>query len=221
MGVAGTAGDEQTISFVDLAGFSALTDVHGDIDAADHAEHFFTAAAESLGDGDRIVKTIGDAVMLASTTPGGALDAVRRLLDACAAISGLPLPRVGMHAGPVVARGDDVFGQVVNIAARVAAEAGAGRVLATEPVARAARDAAIDVTPLGPRALRNIAEPVDLFEIALCGERAASSVDPVCRMNVHHGADAVRISFAGADVWFCSLACAARYAADPNQFDPA
>lgn len=123
-----------------------------------------------------------------------------------------------MHAGAVVEQADDLFGHTVNVAARVAAEAGAGRVLATEPVAHAARLLDIDATPLGQRTLRNIAEPVHLFEIELCSPVAASSVDPVCRMSVHHGADVFRLRHGREELWFCSVACVERFAQDPERY---
>jgi adenylate cyclase len=64
---------DYTFSFVDLAGFTAATSVHGDSIAADLALHFVELATSATGDGDRIVKSIGDAVMCVSDTPDQAL----------------------------------------------------------------------------------------------------------------------------------------------------
>lgn len=58
-----------TVGFVDLAGYTALTEFHGDILAADLAARFAQLANESLEPGERLVKTIGDAVMLCAPTP--------------------------------------------------------------------------------------------------------------------------------------------------------
>src|SRR5205814_367588 len=82
--------DGFTFAFVDLAGFTALTDVHGDHDAADLIEHFETLTRAALDPDDRLVKTIGDAVMLVSPTPAGGMHLVRRLVDAC--LSQPPFP---------------------------------------------------------------------------------------------------------------------------------
>ena len=67
---------ERTFSFVDLAGFTALTEAHGDLDAADLLGRFIGLARASLSAGDELVKSIGDAVMLASPGPAAAAAAL-------------------------------------------------------------------------------------------------------------------------------------------------
>lgn len=54
------------VSFADLAGFTALTEAHGDVIAADIAERFVAVAESVMDTGDRLVKAIGDAVLLTS-----------------------------------------------------------------------------------------------------------------------------------------------------------
>src|SRR5271166_1550137 len=75
---------EATFGFIDLAGFTALTEAHGDLDAADMATRFADIAREALRGGDRLVKTIGDGVLVTSPTPSTALDLVERILMAAA-----------------------------------------------------------------------------------------------------------------------------------------
>jgi len=67
---------ERTFSFVDLAGFTALTEAHGDLDAVDLLDRFISLARDSLSAGDELVKSIGDAVMLATPGPGAAVAAL-------------------------------------------------------------------------------------------------------------------------------------------------
>lgn len=126
---------QRTIAFVDLAGFTALTEVHGDEVAADVAERLTAQAVAALGPADRLVKTIGDAVMIESADPPSGIEVVRAILDRCHAATGCPLARAGLHHGPVVRRGDDLFGNTVNLAARVAGQATGGQVLSTATVA--------------------------------------------------------------------------------------
>lgn len=63
---------ERTFSFVDLAGFTALTEAHGDLDAVELLDRFTGLVRASLSADDELVKSIGDAVMLASPEPGAA-----------------------------------------------------------------------------------------------------------------------------------------------------
>jgi hypothetical protein len=60
---------ERKFSFVDLADFTALTEAYGDLDALDLLDHFTSLARASLSADDELLKTIGDAVMLASPGP--------------------------------------------------------------------------------------------------------------------------------------------------------
>ena len=210
---------ERTIAFVDLAGFTALTDVHGDEAAVDLVDDFTGIATEaaSVG-GAELVKTVGDAVMLAALTPERGLDAVRRLFDAAYEREGFPEPRAGLHHGPVVERNSDYFGATVNLAARVASRAGSGQALVTATILDAAASADVDVVALGPHQLRNILDPVELWAIELCATHVDLSVDPVCRMRLSCQAAVARVRHQGVEHRFCSLACVAAFATDPDRY---
>jgi adenylate cyclase len=113
----------------------------------------------------RLVKTIGDAVMLASPTPAPLVRTALALVEAGDAESGdgsFPQVRVGVAHGPAVARGGDVFGRAVNLASRVTTIARAGSVLATREV----RDAAADDfhwSSAHPRRIKGLPDPVPLY----------------------------------------------------------
>ena len=117
------------VIFVDIAGFTAFTETHGDHRAAELADRFATTAARVLGPGDDMIKTLGDAVMITSSDPTAALAFLRRLHDETSRIDGFPLLRAGICAGPVVKRRGDVFGSTVNAASRLTSAARPGSVL--------------------------------------------------------------------------------------------
>ena len=120
---------DRTFAFVDLAGFTAATEVHGDLIAVELAERLVEVATAALGPGDRLVKSIGDAVMLASDDP---VDAVRAVGAICSSLDeeqAFPVLRAGLHAGSALERDGDWFGGAVNLAARVAARAAGDQVL--------------------------------------------------------------------------------------------
>ena len=210
---------EKTVAFVDLAGFTALTAVHGDQAAVDVIDEFTVIACEATDDaGAALVKTVGDAVMIAAPTPEVGLDAVRRLFEAAYARDGFPEPRAGLHHGPVIERNDDYFGATVNLAARVAGRAGSGQAFATAPIIDAARNAGLDAVPLGAHQLRNIVEPVELWAIELCPAQVDLSVDPVCRMRLDCQSAVGRIRHLGVEHRFCSLSCIAAFATEPGRY---
>lgn len=203
---------ERTFAMIDLAGFTALTEAHGDEHGADAAELFADLARRSLAEGDELVKCIGDAVLLASPTPESGLALVRRILDECRAVDGFLITRTGLHHGSVIRRGDDYFGATVNLTARLAAHAAGGQVLATGLVAELASAGGISVVELGTISFKNVEEPVEIYELALA-PALVESIDPVCRMRVNHATAAGHLRRDSADYWFCSFDCARKFLA--------
>ena len=121
---------DRTIGFVDLVGFTA-TSRTASLEEVDRLlERFERAAVSAAGGRARVVKVIGDAVMLAAETADAAVAATVRLVDACATDAHLPAARGGVSTGRVLARGDDYAGPAVNRAARLAELAAPGTVLA-------------------------------------------------------------------------------------------
>lgn len=208
--------EHAAVIFADLAGFTALTEAHGDMAAADTAEHLVAAARSVLDVGDRLIKSIGDAVLLNSSTPAAAVRLIVALVQACRGDALLPDLRAGAHYGPIVARDGDIFGATVNIAARVAAHAGGGQILVTRPIA-AAVDTNLRIREHGIVSLRNVTTPIEVFEL-VDTDAPIRVIDPVCRMPVDPLHAPARLSHGTGDYLFCSLGCAARFAAHPDQY---
>ncbi len=209
---------EATFAFVDLAGFSALTEVHGDKDAALLLDRFEDMTLGALGAGDRLVKMIGDAAMICFAGPHDAVAGMKRLIEACMREPSFPIPRAGLHHGVALERAGDFVGNSVNLAARVASKAAGGRTLATALVAAAARSAGLDVIDLGCFDLHNLSAPVELFEIELYAASDGIAIDPVCRMQVSRSHAAGQLRHDETEYWFCSLACAASFALEPARY---
>ncbi|MET0599341.1 MAG: adenylate/guanylate cyclase domain-containing protein, partial [Mesorhizobium sp.] len=81
------------------------------------------------------IKWIGDEAMVAFPNPEAGIRALGQLLQTCRAEPRIPLTRSGVNHGPVIRRGDDIFGSTVNIAARITASAAPGQLLATQSIA--------------------------------------------------------------------------------------
>ncbi len=205
-----------TFVFIDLAGFTALTEARGDDEAADVAEAFFRRTKRALGKGDRLIKTIGDAVLVTSPTAEGGLGLVERLIHLTHADARFPALRAGLHHGSAEERRGDVFGAAVNLAARVSGEAFAGEVLGTKPVADAAADLGIAVAELGDVALKNVKELVPLYSLAFVLGESAMPICPVCRVPVDQRSAIGNLRHNGKQYWFCSMSCAAVFASNPG-----
>jgi adenylate cyclase len=209
---------EATFCFVDLAGFTALTEAHGDDAAADLIARFSSAVDASLEGDASVVDRIGDAVFLLGESPERTVRSVQRLWSRSRDEPDFPTLHAGLHHGDAIFRNGRWVGTAVNLAARVAAHARGGQVLATAVVAAQAAATGIDVRSIGRTSLRNLLEPVELFVLDLATERGDPVVDPVCRMRVNPDSAPGHLRFADQDFWFCSLQCVARFAAAPGAY---
>jgi adenylate cyclase len=152
------------MSFLDLTGYTRLTEEQGDATAAALAETLAVLVGRSAREhGGVPVKWLGDGVMVHYREPAGAVGSALGLV-AQLPEAGLPPAHVGVAAGPVIAQGGDYFGRTVNLAARIAAHAGAGQVLVSQPVAEAAPPGGVVFTDAGEVELKGFAHPVRLLE---------------------------------------------------------
>lgn len=150
------------IAFADLAGYSRLTVERGDEEAVGAVERFVEAVEQTLPVDARVIKTMGDEVMVVGPDPA-ALTAWAVGLQS-AITPGEPAPRIGLHCGEALYRDGDYYGSDVNQAARVVARAGGGEVLVTRPVVDAAAGAnGFQFDRIGEVGLKGFVEPTELF----------------------------------------------------------
>ena len=212
----------QTFLFADLSGFTALTEAHGDEQAADLVGGFCGAVRRLLAAHQaQEVKTIGDALMLRSGDAAAAIRLGLCIVHDVGAQHGFPLVRVGMHTGPAVEREGDWFGATVNLAARVSAAAAGGDALLTAATRTAAGDLdGVELRERGRWTFRNVTEPVPVYAAVRQAAQSAAGlpIDPVCRMAVDPWHSAGRLTHEGVEYCFCSLKCAGAFAWHPARY---
>jgi adenylate cyclase len=163
-GALGRPGRVPAMCFLDLVGYTRLTEEQGDQVAAALAASLAVLVDRSSREhGGVPVKWLGDGVMFHFREPAGAVLAALQMVEQLPA-AGLPAAHVGVAAGPVVAQGGDYFGRTVNLAARIAAYASTSRVLVSEPVVQRAPPQGVTFVELGLVQLEGIAHPVRLLE---------------------------------------------------------
>jgi class 3 adenylate cyclase len=207
--------------FADLAGFTALTEAHGDEHAANLIDEFSRETATLLPRHDaEHIKTIGDALMLRVPSATQAVMLGLELVGEIMPDHGYPAIHVGMHYGAALERRGDWFGGTVNLAARISAFAAGGEVLLSEETRKAAGQLdGVQLQDRGTRRLRNVTRPVHLFAaVSIDSPRDEVPIDPVCRMAVDPNRCAGALVHEGLEYHFCSLACAARFAAAPELY---
>jgi adenylate cyclase len=153
------------IAFVDLSGFTTLTEQIGDDAAARMAAALHELADEVAREqGGRVVKQLGDGVLMRFASAEHALRAIRLLMPRIAA-AGLPDAHAGIAAGPVITRDGDVFGRTVNLASRLAATALADQVLVEEGVVVALPAGTARFEPLGRIELRGVSGQTAVWRV--------------------------------------------------------
>jgi adenylate cyclase len=157
------------VSFLDITGYTRLTEERGDEAAAELATTLATLVrGSSRAHAGQPVKWLGDGVMFFFPNPG---DGVRAALDMVEGVAAEALPpaRVGIHAGPVVFQEGDYFGRTVNIAARIADYARPGEVLVSQEVVDAADLDGLGLTAIGPIELKGVSQPLSLHSVRRLG----------------------------------------------------
>jgi adenylate cyclase len=150
------------IAFADLAGYARLTVELGDEAAVGAVERFAAAVTRTLPADARVIKTLGDEVMVIGSDAAALTRWAVGLQSGTA--PGEPPPRIGVHYGEVLYRDGDYFGREVNQAARVVARAGGGEVLVTRPVVEMAAGVdGLHFTRIGEVRLKGFSEATELF----------------------------------------------------------
>ena len=155
------------ICFLDVTGYTRLTQERGDDAAADLAATLSRLVERtSVRRGGKPIKWLGDGVMFYFHDPGPGVRAALEMVDGLAA-AGLPPAHVGLHAGPVLFQAGDYFGQTVNLTARIADYARPGEVLVSQAVADASRETGIAFADIGAVELKGVSGTTHLLRAHL------------------------------------------------------
>jgi adenylate cyclase len=160
-------GPPPAVAFVDLSGYTQMTEELGDESAARTSEVLRERAeAVAEAEGGRLVKLLGDGAMLWLHDPTRAVRAAARLVREMTESVGVPA-HAGVAAGPVIQRDLDLFGRTVNMASRIAGQAGPGEVVVSSEVADVVGgQAGRRFEQIGSAMLKGFDEPIRLFRLA-------------------------------------------------------
>jgi adenylate cyclase len=148
------------VAFADLAGYTRFTEEEGEEEALSSVERFVEGVTNTLPEDARVVKTIGDEVMVVGND-------IEAMVDWAVGFVGLfeerPEPRIGIHWGTALYRDGDYFGREVNLASRVVARARGAEVLVTDSVVEAVGGVSqLDFEAIGQVKLKGFDEPRQL-----------------------------------------------------------
>lgn len=169
---------DRTILFADICNSTGITEAVGDAESRRHFSTILTRLGEITSNlGGEVVKTIGDEIMCSFEKPDDALSAavdMQRALSTMPSVGGIPSAvKIGVHSGPVIIENNDVFGDVVNVAARVISLAASEQVLTTGDTLEQLDVVGVPHRSLGNHQVRGRDTELHLCEVLWRGETAA------------------------------------------------
>ena len=149
------------IAFADLAGYTRFTEEEGEEEALSFVERFVEGVNGTLPENARVIKTIGDEVMVVGQDAGALTDWAVGFMKL---FPDRPQPRIGLHYGGALYRDGDYYGREVNLVSRVVARARGGEVLVTDAIKDAVQEAGhLSFEGIGTVKLKGFDEPAQLF----------------------------------------------------------
>ena len=198
---------EQDIAILiaDLSGYTALTETHGAITAADTIDKYLEIVNECLVGESFLHQCVGDEVVVISPSTDELICTAISLINKCSAEHNFLQVHGGLHYGTILKRNNNYFGSTINLTSRIAAKATKGTFWCSEQFVNALSDKnAFTFRQRGWQRFKNVSEECDVLELIIENTNPFN-IDPVCRMLIQRKETAV--PHPENDILFCSTNC--------------
>ena len=207
------------ILIADLSGYTALTETHGSIAAADLIDKYIGIVENCLVGDSKIHERTGDEVMIVSDSPDFLLATALMIGKSTANEEYFLQVHGGLHYGKILQRANNYFGSAINLTSRIAAKANAGTFwCSAEYVNALSGNIECTIESKGNHLFKNISQEREVFELSI-ERRNTFYIDPVCHMLILDAQKAISHPDEG-DQYFCSSDCLEIYkrnSADSNK----
>ena len=194
------------ILIADLSGYTALTETHGAVAAADLIDKYSYIVENCLVGDCRVHERVGDEIVIVGTSPDHLASTAAMILESTAKEEYFLQVHGGMHYGKVLQRGNRYFGTTINLASRIAAKAEAGKVLCSyEFIDALSNKSSLNLRSKGRQEFKNLNNQKEVFELAV-DQKKIYHIDPVCRMLILDTRNAITHPVETGH-YFCSSAC--------------
>jgi adenylate cyclase len=194
------------ILMADLSGYSAMTEAHGALYAADLIDKYESIVRKSLVGDCILTERTGDQVMIVSRSSESILATATLIIKATSGEEKFLQVHGGLHCGNVVIRNNSYYGSAINITSRIAAKSDAGTFWCSNAFAQTLSSrSSTYLRNMGMHPLKNILEETEIFQLVI-GETESFLIDPVCRMLILNRENAI-VHPDNNDIYFCSSKC--------------
>jgi len=201
------------ILMADLTGYTALTETHGAVSAADLIDRYLDIVEDCLVGDSRLTERTGDEVMIVSASPDHLLASAYMIMKTTANEDNFLQVHGGLHFGKLLKRRTSYFGSALNLTSRIAAKADPGTFWCSEEFINSLSDKSlVKLSAKGKHSFKNISGLQEMYELSH-DSKSSFVIDPVCRMMILDTTNAIKHPASG-DVYFCSTACLEKYTKD-------
>lgn len=194
------------ILMADLSGYSALTETHGALSAADLIDKYVAIVNNCLIGDSKLTERVGDEVMIISPYPDHLLSTAALIIQYTSKEENFLRVHGGLHYGEVLQRNNSYFGTTINLTSRIAKKASPGTFWCSGEFVQALTDQSLfTLTPKGKHKFKNIAEEKEIAELATEFQHSFY-VDPVCHMLILNRETATKHP-ESEEIYFCSPSC--------------
>lgn len=198
------------ILMADLSGYTALTETHGSVSAADLIDKYVSIAENCLVGDCRLHERVGDEIIIVSASPDHLMATALMIGSYTSNEENFLQVHGGLHYGKVLKRGNSFFGSAINLTSRIAAKAKAGTFLCSDEYVNALTDrSAFSLTSKGHHSFKNVNKEKEVFEVGI-EIKNGSYIDPVCRMLILDPQNAIYHPNED-EIYFCSSQCLELY----------
>jgi class 3 adenylate cyclase/YHS domain-containing protein len=198
------------ILMADLSGYTALTETHGSVSAADLIDKYVSIAENCLVGDCTLHERVGDEIIIISSSPDHLMATALMIGSYTSNEENFLQVHGGLHYGKVLKRGNSFFGSAINLTSRIAAKAKAGTFLCSDEFVNALTDkSAFSLTSKGNHSFKNVNKEKEVFEIGI-EIKNGFYIDPVCRMLILDPQNAIYHPHED-EIYFCSSQCLELY----------
>lgn len=202
--------EQIAILMADLTGYTALTETHGSVSAADMIDRYIELVATCLEGDSSLHETTGDQVMIVSPSPDSLLATAVKLIAKTSREENFLQIHGGLHYGTILKRNNKFFGSTINLTSRIAAKAEPGSFWCSEEFVNSLGANSLAVLqPKGKHSFKNINEEKEMFMI-VADHRQSFYIDPICKMLLVDTSKAIKHPQSD-DLFFCSIDCLTAY----------
>lgn len=194
------------ILMADLSGYTALTETHGAVAAANLIDRYIGIVENSLIGDCHLHERTGDEVMVVSSSPDFLMATAVKIGRHTSNEDNFLQVHGGLHYGKVLQRGNSYYGSAINLTSRIASKANAGIVWCSDEFVNAlSNKSAFQLTSKGNQVFKNVSIEKEVFELCI-EDRKSVYIDPVCRMLILDPINAISHPTKEGK-YFCSSEC--------------